>query len=89
LESVEDKKIKNNNLENMHFIDLCYIIPLRDEQSGDQIPVKARLSVTVQTGLRAQTASHTVGSGSFPGVKSGRVITLTTHRHLVPRLKKE
>jgi len=55
----------------MHFIDLCCIIPLRDEQSGDQIPVKARLSATVQTGLRAQPASHAMGTESFPGVKSG------------------
>jgi len=89
LKNVEDKKIKNNNLENMHFIDLCCIIPLRDEESGDQIPVRARLSATLQTGLPAQPASHSIGTESFPGVNSGRVITLTTHSHLVPRLKKE
>jgi hypothetical protein len=33
---------------------------------------------TVQTGPRAHLASCTIGTGSFPGVKSGRGLTLTT-----------
>jgi len=42
--------------------------------------------VCVQTGSEAHPASCTVGTGSpFPGAKRGRVVTLTTHPHLVPR----
>ena len=37
----------------------------------------ARFSAPVQTGPGAQTASCTMGTGSFPGVKSGRGVTLT------------
>ena len=33
----------------------------------------------VQTGPGAQPASCTMGTGSFPGVKSGRGVTLTPH----------
>ena len=39
----------------------------------------ARFSATVQTGPGAHPASCTMGTGSFPGVKSGRGVTLTTH----------
>jgi len=39
----------------------------------------------VQTGPGAHPASCTMGSGSFPGVKSGRGVLLTTHRLLMPR----
>ena len=35
--------------------------------------------------LGAHPASCTMGTGSFPGVKSGRVVTLTPHRLLVLR----
>ena len=48
-------------------------------QSGDRIPVVARFSAPVQTGPRAHPASCTMGTGSFPGIKSGRGVTLTTH----------
>jgi hypothetical protein len=42
-----------------------------------------------QTGSGAHPASCTVGTGgSFPGVKRGRGVMLTTHPLLVPRLKK-
>jgi hypothetical protein len=44
-----------------------------------------RFSAPVQTGPRAHPASCTMGIGSFPGVKSGRVVTLTPHHFLVPR----
>jgi hypothetical protein len=47
--------------------------------SGDRIPVGARFSASVQTGPGAQPASCTMGTGSFPGVKSGRGVTLTPH----------
>ena len=39
----------------------------------------ARFSAPVQTGPGAHTASCTMGSGSFPGIKSGRGVTLTPH----------
>ena len=44
----------------------------------------ARLSVPVQTGPGAHPASCTMGTGSFPGVKSGRGVTLTPNPLLVP-----
>jgi hypothetical protein len=40
---------------------------------------KARFSAPVQTGHGAHPASCTIGTGSFPGVKSGRGVTLTLH----------
>ena len=42
-----------------------------------------RFSVPVQTGPGAHPASCTIGTGSFPGVKSGRAVTLTPHSLLV------
>jgi len=39
----------------------------------------------VQTGPGAQPASCTMGTGSFPGVKCGRGVLLTTHPLLVQR----
>ena len=41
-------------------------------------------SAPVQTGPGAHPASCTMGTGSFPGVKSGRGVTLTPHPLLVP-----
>ena len=46
-------------------------------RSADRIPVGARFSAPVQTGPGARPASCTMGTGSFPGVKSGRDVTLT------------
>ena len=40
---------------------------------------------TVQTGPGAHTASRKMGTGSFPGVKCGRGVLLTTHPLLGPR----
>ena len=48
----------------------------------------ARFSASVQTGRGAHQASGTMGTGSFPGVKSGRGVTLTTHPLLVPWSRK-
>ena len=42
------------------------------------------LSAPVHTSPRAHPASCTMGTGSFPGVKSGRGMTLTPHPLLVP-----
>ena len=39
----------------------------------------ARFSAPVQTGPGAHPASCTMGTGYFPGVKSGRGVTLTPH----------
>jgi hypothetical protein len=61
---------------------------LRAGQSGDRIPVGARFSAPVQTGPGAHQASCTMGTGSFPGVESGRGVMLTPHPLLVPRSKK-
>jgi hypothetical protein len=41
-------------------------------------------SAPVQTGPGAHPASCTLGTGSFPGVKNGRGVTLTPHTLLVP-----
>ena len=48
----------------------------------------ARFSAPVQTGPGAHPASCTKDTGSFPGVKSGRGVTLTPHPLLVPWLRK-
>jgi len=50
--------------------------------------VGARFSTPVQTGPGAHLASCTMGTGSFPGVKSGRGVTLTPHPLLVPWSRK-
>ena len=57
---------------------------LRAGRAGDRISVGARFSAPVQTGPGAHPASCTIGTGSFPGVKSGRGVTLTPHSLLVP-----
>ena len=48
----------------------------------------ARFSAPVQTGPGAHRASCTVGTGSFPEVKSGRGVKLTPHPLLVPWSRK-
>ena len=48
----------------------------------------ARFSAPVQTGLVAHPPSRTMGTGSFPGVKSGQGVTLTPHPLLVPWSRK-
>jgi len=49
----------------------------------------SRFSAPVQTGPGARPASCTMGTGSFPGLKSGRGVTLTPHLLLVPLVMKE
>jgi hypothetical protein len=61
---------------------------LRDGRSGDRIPVGVRFSPPVQTDPGAHPASCTMGTGSFPGVKSGRGMRLTPHLLLVPWSRK-
>ena len=43
-----------------------------------------RFFAPVQTGTGTHPASCTMGTGSFPGVKNGRCVTLTPHPLLVP-----
>ena len=57
---------------------------LRAGRSGDRIPVGARLSAPVQIGPGTHPPSCTMGTGSFPRVKSSRGVTLTPHHLLVP-----
>ena len=47
------------------------------------MPVGARFSAPVQTSPGAHPGSCTMGTGSFPGVKTGRGVTLTSHHALV------
>jgi hypothetical protein len=44
----------------------------------------ARFSASVQTGPGAHPTSCTMGTGNFPGVKSGWGVTLTPHPLLLP-----
>ena len=52
-------------------------------RSGNRILVGVRFSAQVHTGPGAHPASCTMGTGFFPGVKSGRGVTLTPHPLLV------
>jgi hypothetical protein len=47
----------------------------------------ARFSALLQTGPGVHPGSCTMGTGFFPGVESGRDVTLTHHSLLVPRSK--
>ena len=51
---------------------------------GIEFRCGARFSAPVQTGPGAHPASSTMDTGSFPGVKSGRCVTLTPDLLLVP-----
>jgi hypothetical protein len=59
----------------------------RLDGSGDQLLVGARFSAPVQTGPGAHPASCTTGTRFFPGVESGRGVTMTPHPLLVLRSK--
>jgi hypothetical protein len=61
-----------------------YSDSLRAGRSGKRIPVGVRFSAPVHTSPEAHPASCTMRTGSFPGLKSGRGVTLTPHRLLVP-----
>jgi hypothetical protein len=51
--------------------------------------METRFSAPVQTGPGARSVSCTMGTGSFPGVESGRGVMLTPDPLLVPRSKKQ
>jgi hypothetical protein len=54
------------------------------DSQGIESRLGARFSAPVQTGPEAHPAPCTMGTKSFPGVKSGRGLTLTSHPLLVP-----
>jgi hypothetical protein len=58
---------------------------LRAGRSRDRIPVGRRAFPPVQTSLGAHPVSCKMGIGSFPRVKCGQGVTLTTHPLLKPR----
>ena len=65
-----------------------YSVWLWAGQSGDRIPLGVRFSAPVQTYPGAHPTSCTMGTGSFPGVKSSWGMTLTSHLLLVPWSRK-
>jgi hypothetical protein len=73
----EDCKIVLN-YEKVHYLSYRLEGPAIESRWG------ARFSSPVQTGPGAHPASCTMGTGSFLRVKSGRVVTLTSHPLLVP-----
>jgi hypothetical protein len=62
-------------------------VGIANGRSGDRIPVGARFSAPVHIGPGTHPASCVMGTGSFPGVESGRGVTLTPYPLLVPRSK--
>jgi len=64
-------------------------IATRTGESWDRTPVGATFSASVQSGPGAHPTSFTMGTRSFPGVMRLGAVALTTHLHLVPRLRKE
>jgi hypothetical protein len=66
-----------------------YRYSLRRVRFGDRIPVGARFPAPVQTGPGANPDSYKMGTESLFQGKRGRGVALTTHPHLVPRLKKQ
>ena len=71
----------------------CYSLPgssvgiatwYRLDGPGIESRCGVRFSAPVQTGPGAHPASCTMGTGSFPGAKSGRGETLTPHPLIVP-----
>jgi hypothetical protein len=56
---------------------------------GVRIPAEARFFSFLkrQTGSGAHIASYPMGTGAFPREQSGRGVKLTTHLHLMSRLR--
>ena len=61
---------------------------LRLDGPGIESRWGVRFSAPVQTGHGVQPAYCTMGTGSFPGIKSGRGVTLTPHLLPVPWSRK-
>jgi len=67
----------------LHFI----VIKIKDKSTSGVVIV--RFSAPVQTGPEAHPASCKMGTGSFPGVRCCRGVTLTPHPLQVQRSKIE
>ena len=89
---VDSNEIRNTNKYEIYMFPIRALFGicdwLRAGRSRDRIPVGARFSAPVQTGPGVHPTSCTVGTVSYPGVKSGRGVTLTTHPLLVPWSRK-
>jgi len=55
---------------------------------GIEFRCQAKFSATVQIGPGDQPVSCTMGTKNFPGIKSGRSVTLASHPLLVPWSRK-
>jgi len=66
----------------------CISTLKRQGPENYRTPGGARFSAPVQTSPVARPASCTMCTGSFPGVKSGRGVTLTPHPLLEPWSRK-
>ena len=71
----------------------CFIvfanISVRETGTATWLGVPVTVQSELPLGVYANPASCTMGTGSFPGVKSGRGVTLTPHPLLVPLVMKE
>ena len=91
----EPHHVRNPDVGDRIILNVCYRCPFGPGSSvgiatgygldGPGIKSRwgTRFSAPVQTGPGACLASCTMGTGSFPGVKSGRGVTLTPHPLLV------
>ena len=75
----EMHKLSNLFDKLLHMFRSLYSDWLLNGRFGHRIPVRARFSEPIQTGPGAHLASCTMRTGFFPGVKSGRGVTLTPH----------
>jgi len=65
-----------------------FVFSTNSEVSGDRISVRATFSAPVQTGPGAHPPSRRMGNRSlFWGRGGERGMALTTHPHLLPRVK--
>ena len=81
---------KTNKLTQKHYTgcELGSSVGIATELRAGRSGIESRWGrdfLPVQTGLGAHPASCKMSTGSFPGVKCGRGVLLTTHPLLVPR----
>ena len=85
----QQRESGQGNLRLVPKLSLFYLRNVLTGRSGDQIPVKQRVSSSVQTGPGAHPASCTMDTSSLSRKYSDRGVALTIHPHLAQRLKKE
>jgi len=73
------RKMKATSPTNRHTLDDVNL----NQHHCDNL--KSHREVLYLLGLNKLLTSSTMCTGSFPGVKCGRGVVLTTHPHLVPR----